>query len=309
MTALDEKDDFYHYLPVDESTMQWGAYLTSVGRATIPPSQTYPPQGHPSIYDFDWKRGRILPEFSLMLFSEGAGTFETEATGVVEFAEPMLAFIFPGVWHRYRPDPDRGWKERWISFNGTTSHRLTDLNLLDPKKAIVPIKEVESVTERFDSLLHRVHQDPSNNSVVLSLHGMSVITESLAHMVDEPKQQQETSESFHHIDDDIVRQTIELIWTHSHRPASVSQIAKQINVNRRTLERRFAASLGHSILEEISNCRLSRAKRLLVETDLPVKTVAYLAGFSNYERLRVAIVAAKGISPSQFREESNAPKK
>ena len=308
MTAPNEKDDFYHYLPVDEFTMQWGAYITSVGRSTIPPGHVYPLVGHPSVYDFDWKRGRILPEFSLMLFSEGAGTFETEATGVVEFEEPVLAFLFPGVWHTYRPDPARGWKERWISFNGTTSHRLTGLNLIDPGKAIVPIKEVGNFTERFDGLLQRVHQDPSQNSVILSLHGMSIITEALAYMVSEPQQQEEGSDPHHHIEDDVARQTIELIWTHSHRPASVGQIAKQIKVNRRTLERRFAAAVGHSILEEINNCRLSRAKRLLAETDLPVKTVAYLAGFSNYERLRVAIVAAKGVSPSQFREESQARK-
>ena len=55
---------------------------------------------------------------------------------------------------------------------------------------------------------------------------------------------------------------------------SVNDIARQLPVTRRTLDRRFADAVGHSVLEEINTCRLSRAKRLLKATDLPVKIVA-----------------------------------
>lgn len=106
-----------------------------------------------------------------------------------------------------------------------------------------------------------------------------------------------------HTTDGLVKQAIELIWTGSHRRLSISELAKEISVNRRTLERRFVREVGHSIREEINSCRLSRAKRLLTETDFPVKTVAYLAGYPDYERLRVAMVASEGVSPSCLRDE------
>jgi transcriptional regulator GlxA family with amidase domain len=106
------------------------------------------------------------------------------------------------------------------------------------------------------------------------------------------------------MDDPIVERALELIWTHSHYPMSVSDIARQLPVTRRTLDRRFVEATGHSVLDEINACRLSRAKRLLAETELPVKTVARLAGFSSTERLRVTFVEREGISPTVFRRQA-----
>jgi transcriptional regulator GlxA family with amidase domain len=85
---------------------------------------------------------------------------------------------------------------------------------------------------------------------------------------------------------------------------SVSDIARQLPVTRRTLDRRFVEATGHSVLEEINACRLSRAKRLLTETELPVKTVAHLAGFNSTERMRVLFVEREGTSPTLYRKQA-----
>jgi transcriptional regulator GlxA family with amidase domain len=62
------------------------------------------------------------------------------------------------------------------------------------------------------------------------------------------------------------------------------------------------------VLEEINACRLSRAKRLLKETDLPVKSVAHLAGFSSTERMRVLFVEREGVSPISYRKHTAQPR-
>jgi transcriptional regulator GlxA family with amidase domain len=105
-----------------------------------------------------------------------------------------------------------------------------------------------------------------------------------------------------HQNDPIVQRALEIIWKQSPFPASVNDIARQLPVTRRTLDRRFVEATGHSVLEEINFCRLSRAKRLLTQTDLPVKTVAHLAGFSSTERMRVLFVEREGVSPISFRK-------
>jgi transcriptional regulator GlxA family with amidase domain len=51
---------------------------------------------------------------------------------------------------------------------------------------------------------------------------------------------------------------------------------------------------------------LSRAKRLLKETDLPVKNVARLAGFSSAERMRVLFVERVGMSPTEYRRDAGS---
>jgi transcriptional regulator GlxA family with amidase domain len=104
------------------------------------------------------------------------------------------------------------------------------------------------------------------------------------------------------VNDPIVQKALEIIWSHGQHPMSVGDIARQLPVTRRTLDRRFVEATGHSVLEEINACRLSRAKRLLAETDQPVKTVAHLAGFSSTERMRVLFVEREGMSPSEYRK-------
>jgi transcriptional regulator GlxA family with amidase domain len=103
------------------------------------------------------------------------------------------------------------------------------------------------------------------------------------------------------VDDAVVKKALEIIWSHGTPPLSVGDIARQLPVTRRTLDRRFVEATGHSVLEEINMCRLSRAKRLLIETDLPVKNVAHVAGFTSTERMRVLFVEREGMSPTVYR--------
>jgi transcriptional regulator GlxA family with amidase domain len=82
----------------------------------------------------------------------------------------------------------------------------------------------------------------------------------------------------------------------------VNDVARKLPVTRRTLDRRFSEVLGRTVLDEINACRLSRAKRLLADTDSPIKAVAYLAGFPSRERLRLAFLTHEGMPPSEYRE-------
>jgi AraC-like DNA-binding protein len=303
--AICGQDAFFHYLPVDEEVMKQGLYVTGVGRATIHPGERYPPSGHPILYQFDWARGRTLPEFQLVLLTGGAGEFESEATGNVKFEGAALLFLFPGVWHRYRPEPKVGWEERWISFNGDLMHRLFDVAVLGPRLAVSTPRDSQGLAARWDRMLGAVRGKAVQHPAMLTFQSLALISDAVAGRIDDavetgaaPTDAATQSRS----EDPIVQRALELIWTHSHFPMSVSDIARQLPVTRRTLDRRFVEVTGHSVLDEINACRLSRAKRLLAETDLPVKTVARLAGFSSTERLRVTFVEREGTSPTVFRK-------
>ena len=94
---MENDQGFYHYLPVNDQAMQWGFYITGVGRGVIAPGQPYPPVAHPQLYDFNWRQGRTLPEFQLVLLTEGSGEFESQATGLQTFDDAVLFFLTPGM--------------------------------------------------------------------------------------------------------------------------------------------------------------------------------------------------------------------
>lgn len=300
---MDSPYAFYHYLPISDDAMRWGIYLTGAGRGSIPGQQAYPSEGHPSLYQFSWKQGRTLPEFQVILITEGRGIFHSRSMGEQAVGPNTVILLFPDVWHRYRPDKATGWTEHWISFNGEMAHGLMNQGLIREEKALCACTDVKGLTFHFDRLLTRVQSHPTENSILLSMHAMDLIAEVIEQTLDGPlPSDARASGLVDRVDDALVAQAMDLIWAHSHRPLSVAQLAAQLPCTRRTLERRFQAVRHHSILDEINTCRLSRARRLLRETALSIKTVAYLAGFTSSERMRVALLKQEGCSPDQYRK-------
>jgi LacI family transcriptional regulator len=86
----------------------------------------------------------------------------------------------------------------------------------------------------------------------------------------------------------------------------VPDVVNELRVSRRTLERRLARALGRSILSEITRCRLDRAKRLLLETDLPVQRVAAGSGFGSLKTFNRAFRQALSQTPTLFRNRACA---
>ncbi|MBN2579092.1 MAG: helix-turn-helix domain-containing protein [Pirellulales bacterium] len=298
----------YHYLPVSDFTMKWGAYVTGLGLAVYQPGDVYPPPAyHPQLYQFDWNRGRTLPEFQMLLITTGQGSFESLATGEIPIKANSAFFLFPGVWHRYRPGSSTGWTERWLSFNGEYFHRLMNLHVITPDNPVLNIPSPQPLVQRFDKLLEKINARPSRNSVLWSLSAMGLLAETMEQTEDDSFfSNLESGFEAPASDDPLVSKAVEMIWTYSHRILSVDKLTRQLRTPRRTLDRRFREVLGRTVLEEINRCRLTRAKRLLTETTLPMKTVAFLAGFTDAERMRVVFLNQEKVTPTDYRRSQQA---
>jgi len=99
---------------------------------------------------------------------------------------------------------------------------------------------------------------------------------------------------------------LRFIKDYAGKPIGVSDVVEQAHVSRRTLERRFSGVLGHSIGSEIMQRRVDRAKRLLLETDLPSYRVAAAAGFGTIKTFNRVLRHATGVSPRRFRQDGKA---
>lgn len=81
----------------------------------------------------------------------------------------------------------------------------------------------------------------------------------------------------------------------------VDDIADALGVSRTRLDRLFSDKFARSVGKEIARQRIERAKRLLVETDKPIKEIAALCGFCNSGYFTNAIREATGHTPKTLR--------
>jgi AraC-like DNA-binding protein len=291
----------FTYLPVPEIVTRLGLYVTGAGTDQVPSGATYPRQRHPELYDFSWHAGRILPEYQFVFISDGHGEFESRETGSIEVSAGSVIMLFPDVWHRYRPSLETGWTEHWVSLGGDLLFQWQDRGLFNVDRPVTKIKDPQSTINQYQHVIDFVTQHPEQDAPLLTAHAMAIIASALERAqtsVDGLGEPEEADESL----DPIVAQALRMIWNHSHQRVSIDMIAKKIGVNRRTLERRFRDRLGRTLLQELVACRLQRAKRLLGETKVPIKYVAYAAGFSSLSNLCKVFKREIGRTPGEYRE-------
>jgi AraC-like DNA-binding protein len=297
-------ENYFAYLPINESNIPWDIYLTGVGVASIPAGMPYPPEGHPDVYNFNWEIGRILPEYQILLIAEGEGVFESAKTKETAVRAGDVILLFPGLWHRYRPSKDSGWKEYWLSWNGEQLYRLLKKGLINPKQAVVSVGKTEELLAIYEKILNYVRTHPAENSSILSAYAMEAMALTMegAQLRQNPQENVIPADYVHSIDDPVVLKAMQAIWNHSYRDFRVDDIVRQLPVTRRTLERKFRQALGHSIGAEITRCRVERAKHLLTSTSLPIKHIALAVGFSNTDWMRKVFLRELGVAPSRYRQ-------
>lgn len=103
------------------------------------------------------------------------------------------------------------------------------------------------------------------------------------------------------VDDLLVQHALDLIRQRGTTGLGVSGLARGLGVERRTLERRFTAALGHGPGWFLRRHRLSRAQRALLDGESSIAEVARACGFANATRLGEAFTRAFGVSPGTFR--------
>lgn len=84
---------------------------------------------------------------------------------------------------------------------------------------------------------------------------------------------------------------------------SVTRLAEQANMSRRTFDRHFRQHLGMSPKQWLIDRRLDMAKQLLESTSENIEQIALKAGFDNAITLRHHFQKRLSLSPSRYREQ------
>lgn len=82
---------------------------------------------------------------------------------------------------------------------------------------------------------------------------------------------------------------------------SLANLADLVNMTEGAFSRFIKKKTGQSFIETLTNIRINRAVRLLVETSLSVNEIAFQCGFQNLSNFNRLFKKAEGLTPTQFR--------
>lgn len=111
------------------------------------------------------------------------------------------------------------------------------------------------------------------------------------------------------VQDELVARALHVIRERACTGIRINEIADMVEASRSVLQRRFRLAIGRSINQELVAQRISSAKQLLAETQLPIATIAERCGFRHQEYMGTVFKAQTRQTPAQFRRQTLAGRK
>jgi transcriptional regulator GlxA family with amidase domain len=106
--------------------------------------------------------------------------------------------------------------------------------------------------------------------------------------------------------DSLVARVLKHVTDHIGDALTIEDIADAVGVSRRTFSRAFARHAHVTPSVFVDQVRIDFARKLLEETDVPLKTVAFRCGFNNATQMRMSFTRQLDTTPKQYRERFRA---
>ena len=281
------------YLPVHEQDESWSLVVKTAGFQSVLPNSIYPTQGHPLDYRFNFQMGRILDEFQIVYITKGSGIFESANCKSVTINEGSVFFLFPGEWHRYKPEQQIGWDTYWVGFKGKFAENLVTNGYLSINKPIVKIGYNEAVVSLYQRILEAGNEERSGYQQYIS----GIVMHLLGYIYFRVKD--------NHYEDKSVVQKIDkarfLIREQINSNISPEAIAKELNMAYSWFRRLFKQYTGLAPAQYIAQLRLQLAKELLISSNKSIKEIAVEMNYESVDYFSTQFRRLTKMTPTQYR--------
>jgi AraC-like DNA-binding protein len=282
---------YLNFSPLEEN---WGLYNTTVGCSVINPNQKYPNNAeHPANHSFNWNKGRILNGYYLIFISKGHGIFESAKTERMTVNAGTCFFLYPGVWHRYKPHAISGWEEYWIGFKGWYADELMNRGFFDAANPFIQVGLNPELLKLLQRIIEIVRTSSSGYHQVIAGITMQIL--GMVHAVSTQ------------LDDDpdvtakLISKAKFLLQESLEKPVELEKVARELPMGYSKFRKAFKEITGESPNQYQLNLRLNKAKELLTSTALNINEVAYQTGFDSVFYFSKLFKKKNGSSPKFFR--------
>ena len=267
-------------------------YLSYSGYAQCGPLHCYGPASRP----------HYLIHFVL----KGKGMYQ--ASGQKHYLTAGQGFLIePGTQTFYQADRDDPWSYFWIGVGGTNAGKyIRDIGLNSEqlifrsergeelKKIVLDIlKHTEMTTANLYYLQGRLYD-------FFAVLARDAVIDSYADTLKEKEYGKESG---------YIKEAMAFIKNEYANGLSVQKLADHLNVNRSYLYTLFMRDLKISPQDFLRKYRITRARELLVLTELSIESVGKSCGYGNAERFSRAFKQETGLTPTQFRRQDRNEKR
>ncbi len=287
--------NYYRYLPVSEEDKEWGLSVLNAGCTSIKQNQLYPSKDHPPHHYFDWENGRILDEFQVVYITAGKGVFESTSIGTTKVRDGSIILLFPGEWHRYKPDNVTGWDEYWVGFKGTIAAELFQRNFFSHEEPVLFIGLKEEIVALLSEIMEQTKRETPGYQPLVS----GAILYMLGKIYAIHKQYKIQQEDNVH---EIINKAIVLLRTRMDEQIIMQNVALELQVSYSWFRKMFKLYTGMAPQQYLIQLKIEKAKLLLNDLNKSIKEIAYELNFEyplNFSKLFKEKV---GLSPKQYRK-------
>jgi AraC-like DNA-binding protein len=287
-------ESFVKYIHAGPLDKEWGLFITVAGFAQIAPAIVYPPNVHPSGYFFTWEKGRILQEYQINYITEGSGVFET-IDSQYQVVSGSILILRPGVWHRYKPDPNIGWNEHYIGFNGDFCKNLFNEGFFQQGKPVLYVGFQENLLKLFLEVIQLVKDEKTGHQQVCAANTILALSKILSVV----RNQEFAGKTIERT----IRKACLYFRENLNTNVNIEQLAGELHVGYSYFRQMFRKYTGISPTQYHLSLRIQKAKDLLISTDQSFKEIAIDLGFESYFYFSRIFKDKTGKSPMEFRKE------
>ncbi|MBC7889887.1 MAG: helix-turn-helix transcriptional regulator [Ferruginibacter sp.] len=287
--------NYYQYLPLSDEDENWGLSVLNTGCTSVPKNQQYPYKHHPAHHYFNWNNGRILNEYQLIYIAGGEGLFESSSMPEKKVTEGAVMILFPGEWHRFKPDTATGWDEYWVGFKGDIINNLVKKNFFVPEEALLQIGLKEAMIILFTEIIEQTKSEKTGYQPLISgavLHLLGYIHSMVKQKIFENENLVEFT----------VNKARILLRTRIDEDIAMQKIAEELKVSYAWFRKMFKLYTGIAPQQYFIQLKIEKAKMLLSNPVKSIKEVAYELNFDSPFYFSKLFKEKVGMSPDQYKK-------
>ena len=289
-----EKVEHYRYLQISPRDSSWGLAVTTAGFQHVHPGEDYPLSTHPEGYRFPENRRRVINEYQLYYITRGSGFFESASCSRTRIEAGMMFMLYPGEWHSFAPDPDTGWDDHWVGFNGSFMDDKIRNGFFTFRNCVFRVGVNESMVDTFHEILDIATDEKKGYQQLIASLAISLIGrihyEDANHTNGDTYIMRVINQAKTVMKEDMDNQPLE-------------EIAESLGISYSLFRREFRRKCGISPGQYRLELRLAKAKELLYSTNMSIAEISSMLHFECIGQFSTFFKKRTGIPPHEFRKQ------